>query len=235
MTKIKLMSFNTQHCLGYLARKVDYDLMAKTIMEQGADIVGLNEMFDEGKGAKYGAQTRKISDLTDLKNHYFAKAIDDSDGPYRNGILSRYKIKEARTHIIPDPNPRANPKGYYETRCVLVCDLENGLRVIVTHFGLEVDEQENAVKELLRHARDEKCVIMGDFNLEPSSPILKPLFDRFNDTATGFCENTPTFPSDNPNIKIDYILTSRDIRVNFACIPSVVSSDHRPHIADIEF
>ena len=43
MTKIKLMSFNTQHCLGYLARKVDYDLMAKTIMEQGADIVEQNQ------------------------------------------------------------------------------------------------------------------------------------------------------------------------------------------------
>ena len=234
MTKIKLMSFNTQHCLGYLARKVDYDLMARTIMEQGADIVGLNEMFDEAQGAKYGAQTKRLSDLTDLKNHYFAKAIDDSDGPYGNGILSRYKIKEVKTHIIPDPNPRANPKGYYETRCVLVCDLENGLRVIVTHFGLEADEQENAVKEALKHIRDEKCVLMGDFNLEPSSPILSPLFERLNDTATGFCENTPSFPSDAPRIKIDYILSSKDIAVSFAQIPEVISSDHRPHIAIIE-
>ncbi len=231
--KVRLMSFNTQHCVDFIAQGINYELMAKAITEQGADIVGLNEMFDEG--AKFCSQTKILSDLTDLKEHYFAKAIDDAWGPYGNGFLSRFGIKNAKTHLIPDPNPRAVEGGYYETRCVLVCDLENGLRVIVTHFGLNPDEQENAVKEVLKHVRDEKCVVMGDFNLEPSSPILAPLFERLNDTSTGFCENTSTFPSDAPTIKIDYILASRDIKVNFAGIPSIVSSDHRPHIADIEF
>ena len=44
---MKIMSFNTQHCLNYLEGKIDYDIMAGAIIALGADIVGLNEMYSE--------------------------------------------------------------------------------------------------------------------------------------------------------------------------------------------
>jgi endonuclease/exonuclease/phosphatase family metal-dependent hydrolase len=44
-----------------------------------------------------------------------------------------------------------------------------------------------------------------------------------------------SFPSDKPDRKIDYIFVSPDIRVTYAEVPPIVASDHRPHIADIEF
>ena len=112
---MKIMSFNTQHCLNFLEERIDYEIMASAIKETGADIVGLNEMFDGGENAKFGEQTKKLSVLTGLENHYFAQAILDGWGPYGNGFLSKYKITKAETIPVPDPNPRRF-KDYYETR-----------------------------------------------------------------------------------------------------------------------
>ncbi len=228
---MKIMSFNTQHCLNFLEQKVDYDIMARAIEAVGADIVGLNEMYDEGSA--FGAQTQKLSEKCSLKNHYFAKACElDNEGAYGNGFLSRYKIVEARTILIPDPEPRAY-NGYYETRCILKARLENGYTVLVVHFGLNPDEQKNAVKTILEHLENEKCILMGDFNITPDNPILAPIKERMRDTSIGFCENKPSFPSDKPKIKIDYIFVSPDIEVVSADIPEIIASDHRPHIAEI--
>lgn len=228
---MKIMSFNTQHCLNFLEQKVDYDIMARAIEAVGADIVGLNEMYDEGSA--FGAQTQKLSEKCSLKNHYFAKACElDNEGAYGNGFLSRYKIVEARTILIPDPEPRAY-NGYYETRCILKARLENGYTVLVVHFGLNPDEQKNAVKTILEHLENEKCILMGDFNITPDNPLLAPLKERMRDTSIGFCENKPSFPSDKPRIKIDYIFVSPDIEVVSADIPKIIASDHRPHIAEI--
>ena len=231
---MKIMSFNTQHCLNFLEQRIDYEVMAKAILDMGADIVGLNEMFDEAKGAKYGAQTKRLAELTDLKHYYFAKAINDAWGPYGNGILSRYPFKSVETIVIPDPCPKRVQGGFYETRCLLKARLENGLTVLITHFGLCIDEQENAVKTILEHIEDEKCVLMGDFNIRPDDPLLEPIKVRMKDAAQGFCENKGSWPSDKPSMKIDYIFVSPDIEVKSADIPELIASDHRPHVAEIE-
>ena len=228
---MKIMTFNTQHCLNYKEQKIDYEIMAKTIMDLEADVVGLNEMFDEGRS--FCAQTEKLSCLTGLNNFYFAKAIDDYSGPYGNGLLSRYPFKSVETVKIPDPNPKRVEGGYYETRCLLKAELENGYRVLVTHFGLCEDEQENAVKTILENIRDERCILMGDFNVEPNNPLLLPIRERMKDTCYGFCQDKKSFPSDAPRIKIDYIFVSPDIEVAYADIPDKVASDHLPHVAHI--
>ena len=230
---MKIMSFNTQHCLNFLEQKIDYEIMAQAIKEVGADIVGLNEMFDGGENVKYGYQTKMLSELTGLENYYFAKAIDDYDGPYGNGILSKIPFKSVEAIIIPDPNPKRIEGGCYETRCLLKAELENGITVLVTHFGLNPDEQENAVKTILEHIRDEKCILMGDFNVEPNNELLTPIREKMKDTSLGFCENKKSFPSDNPRIKIDYIFVSNDIEVVSSDIADIIASDHRPHIAEL--
>lgn len=53
---MKIMSFNTQHCMNYVTRKIDFEIMAKTILDCGADVVGLNEMRDAGQDPEYTAQ-----------------------------------------------------------------------------------------------------------------------------------------------------------------------------------
>lgn len=233
---ITLMSYNTQHCLNYITREIDFDLMADTIRNCGADIVGLQEMFDLGETEEFTTQTKVLAEKLGFY-HYFAQAtkLEGGQYPYGNGIISRYPILAAETVIIPDPVVRTGTR-YYETRCLLKAkiDVGEGLNVLVTHFGLNPDEQENAVNTVMANLPGEKCVLMGDFNVRPENERISSIRQRLYDTAELFDEPKLSFPSDNPRGKIDYIFTSKDLQVLSADIPAIVSSDHRPHIATIE-
>ena len=231
---MKIMSFNTQHCLGYIENIIDFDIMAKAILECGADIVGLNEMRGLGTHPEYTAQVDKLASLTGMKYLYFAKAIDvEGGGPYGNAILSKIPIVSAETISIPDPEHEKNARGY-ETRCILRAVIEGGLTVLVSHFGLQPDEQANAVDTVIKTLSGERCILMGDFNVTPDDAVLLPIRDRMKDTAALFDEPKLSFPSDKPDRKIDYIFVSKDIKVVSADIPPIVASDHRPHTATVE-
>ncbi len=231
---MKIMSFNIQHGWDYLYGGVKLEIMADAINKCEPDIVGLNEVYDKGTHELFQPQAEILSDLTGLKYHYFAKAIDcGENNPYGNAFISRYPIVSAETILVPDPNPRAY-NDYYETRSLLKVKLENGVTVLVTHFGLNPDEHENSVKTILENMCEEKCVLMGDFNSTPDNAILKPVFEKMTDTAQYFSEPFATFPSHEPERKIDYILVSKDIKVLSANVPNIIASDHRPHIAVVE-
>ena len=105
------------------------------------------------------------------------------------------------------------------------------MTVLVSHFGLNPDEHENARDTLAGLLEPERCVAMGDFNVTPESDILRPLRERMTDTADAFTEPLLSFPSDAPDRKIDYIFASRDLAVLSADIPAVIASDHRPYTA----
>lgn len=229
---MKLMSFNTQHCLNYVTRAIDFEVMAEAIKACGADIVGLNEMRGAGSHPDFRAQTSILSELTGLSYHAFAKAIELPEGPYGNGLISRYPIDSVEVISVPDPQPRKY-SGYYETRCLLKATFTNGLIVMVIHMGLNPDEQENAVATVVKHLATEKCILMGDFNMTPDAPLLTPIRERMKDTAEAFHESLMSFPSDRPERKIDYIFVTPDVEVVTADIPPIVASDHRPHTAEI--
>lgn len=232
---MKIMTFNTQHCLSYLENKIDFEIMARVIRESGAELVGLNEIRGAGCDAEYTAQTEKLAELSGKPNFYFAKAIDiENKGPYGNAILSDIPFSEVKTVIIPDPDPKKFDNDDYETRCILVAELECGLRVLIVHIGLNEDEKENAIKAIIENLRDERCILMGDFNILPDSPLLIPIRERMKDAAELFGEDKRSFPSDAPRIKIDYIFATPDVEIVTADIPAITASDHRPHTAEIK-
>ena len=232
---LRIMSYNTQHCLNFYTKKIDFDIIADTIRQCHADIIGLQEMRDASPDPEYQAQTKIIAEKLGYPFYYFAEAIRfDGIHPYGNAIISRYPIASAETILIPDP---AAPKydGYYETRCLLKATVAvgRGLNVLVSHFGLNPDEQENAVETVLKHVSSQHCVLLGDLNMEPGNPILQPLAERLSDTAQHFSMPQWSFPADNPTAKIDYIFVSKDVAVQSAEIPAIISADHRPHLATI--
>lgn len=234
--KIKFMSYNTQHCLNFITRKIDFDIIADTIKKCEADIIGLQEICDEGQDADYQSQAKIIAEKLGYHYYYFAEAIRLEGGnPYGNAIISRYPIISAETIAIPDPEIKKYD-GYYETRCLLkaTIDVRNGLNVLVSHFGLNPDEQENAVETVFSNMPREHCVLMGDFNMEPDNQILNPIMQSLQDTAKVFSTYKLSFPSDTPKVKIDYIFVSKDLKVEYVDIPEIISSDHRPHVATIE-
>ena len=231
---MKIMTFNTQHCKNYVEGHVDFEIMAKAIKSCAPDIVGLNEMFEASENPDLEKQVEKLCECAGMKYCYFAKAVDLKRGTYGNGFLSNIPILNAESIAIPDPAPRGY-NGYYETRCVLKAELEGGFTVLVSHFGLNPDEAENAVRTVMASLADEKCILMGDFNMKPEDPILAPIFKAMKDTAEVFDGERLSFPSDKPDRKIDYIFVSSDAKIIEADIPAIVASDHRPHTATVEF
>ena len=246
--QIRFMTFNIQHGIDYLKQKakgphgddsqdeVSLKMMADVIREQKADIIGLNEVRGRGISPGYIAQAEEMAAL--LGYHcYFARALNfGGRDPYGNAILSRFPLQMAETVMIPDP-PVQDEDTYYETRCVLRARFADagGFTVLISHFGLAKSEQRSAVKTVTELLKQEKgpVVLMGDFNMEPDDPILSPLFEQMNDTAAAFESVQKSWPSDAPEIKIDYILT-RGTKTLQAEIPPVTASDHRPYVALLE-
>lgn len=234
---MKIMTYNVQHCKNYIEQRIDYDLIAKIIRESDAEIVALNEMYTDGEASRYPNQSAILSELSGYENYYFAEATKiRGESPYGNAMLSKLPFESVETIVIPDPTERVNKQSRsYETRCILKARFENGLTVLAIHIGLNPDEKENAIKTLLENITDKKCIVMGDFNIEPGDPLLTPIRERMQDSADKFSAPKLSFPSDKPTVKIDYIFASKDIEIVSADIPDIVGADHRPHIAEIKF
>ncbi len=228
---MKIMSFNIQHCRYFPEEKIRFEPFAEEILSSGADIIGLNEVRGKGFIKGYTDQTKKLSSLTGYYS-YFGKAISVKGiAPYGNAILSRFPIISAETVKIPDPVPKTGQE-MYESRCIIkaVIKAKEEYTVIVTHMGLNKDERESAVKAILEIAPEEKCIIMGDFNCTPEKEEISPLFGKY------ICPdvNDFTFPSDNPDKKIDYIFVSKDIITENKGTSEHIVSDHRSIWAQIK-
>ena len=228
--EFKVISYNTLHCSDWKRKVIDYDKIASVVGT--ADVVGMNEIRDKGTNRDYEPQVGIMSQKLGM-NGYFGQAIlFTGDNPYGNGLLSRYPILRARTVPIPDP-PRYLCDNYKETRAVIDATLDLGfpLHVLVTHFGLNLSEAANAVDTVVSLIDDTPTVLMGDFNLTPDDPLLRPIRDRMTDTADFFDDKGKlSWPADEPTMKIDYVFV-RGLDVVSADIPATVVSDHRPHVA----
>ena len=231
---MKVMTFNIQHCLDYKRQKIDFDLFAEKIKEYNPDFCGLNEVRGRGFLKGYTNQINKLSHKTGM-NGYFGEAIRVANlAPYGNAILSKKQFKSAETIKIPDPETK-DEKVNYETRCVIKAVVEEkgkDIIFLVTHMGLAKGERKSAVKTICEIAdnTDLPIILMGDFNACPDEDTLKPLYERFTDTLEN--ENVKTFPSDNPEIKIDYIFY-RGLECKNTKVINEVVSDHLPIITEV--
>ncbi|MBQ4353922.1 MAG: endonuclease/exonuclease/phosphatase family protein [Clostridia bacterium] len=249
MEKIRIMTYNIQHGHVYLSQKpgdeIDLTKTGAVMRDLGADIIGVNEVRGNSSGAHpgYTAQAEELGAY--LGYHaYFGRAIYvGGKCPYGNAVLSRWPIVEAKTIRIPDPVSPADSR-HMEPRCIVRCVIEipsdspfsDCIAVYSTHFGLNPTEAEHAASTLIALLRDESLpfVVMGDFNLQPDSPLLAPLYKYLTPTDDLMAEDERfSFPSNAPRCKIDYIFTGNGAVPTAAKTEHIVASDHCPIWADI--
>lgn len=233
---MKVMTFNIQHAKNYITGKIDIPLMAETIRTLGADVVALQEVYGQGEKELFNDQAEKIAAILGY-HYYFAQAIYiDNYGPYGNAIISKYPISSATTVKVPPAEHK--PGRYFEDRCMALCHIdtpEGKLAVMGIHFGLQPEEAVLCAETVCNNYDPTlPTVLMGDFNLEPDSSYLDPIRNILVDTDKFYKgENNLTFPSDKPDIKIDYIFVSNNVKVNDVVIPDNIAADHRVIVADI--
>lgn len=241
---MKIMTYNICSCHDYLEERTNNNKIIKiegvsnVIKKYSPDIVGLNEVRDEGdNNPDFQAQARIIAKNIGYKYYYFAEAINPvGKGPYGNAIISKYPIISAENIKIPDPIEKKY-NDYYESRCLIKAKIDvNGkiITVLDSHFGLNPDEHKNCVDTVIKNIENYACILMGDFNMRPDNEILAPIQKVMTDTANIEKNIIFTFPSEKPFAKIDYIFVTKDITTISAESPSETQSDHNPYICTIK-
>ncbi len=237
--RLKIMTYNIQHGRNHNLEGdvIDFDNTSTPVLQEKPDILGLNEVRN-GSTPTYVDQPAVLADICG-GTPIFGKAYSFGENmDYGNAMISRFPVLSSKTVTIPDPDVRKY-NGYYETRAVLCAMLDCGgktLCILSTHFGLNPDEQENAVNTVLKllDTIDTPVILMGDFNVTPDDIAVKRLSSVLHNTAADLNNIEFTFSSDNPRICIDYIWYKGLTPLNIHTVKGIYS-DHLPLIAEFDF
>lgn len=168
---------------------------------------------------------------------FFAKAIDFSEGAYGVAVLSRFSAVFESVNL---PLPRGG-----EARSMAIANsiLEDGRRLsfACTHLCHEFEENRSEqVKAIIDYFKDysHQGIVVGDFNFEPSEKGYSLREEAFLDAAKLSGKIKNTYPTDHPEIWIDYVWlmknTSWEIDF-FQVMEDIQYSDHLPVFAVVNF
>lgn len=228
---VRVMSYNIHHGQG-MDGKIDLQRIADVILASEADLVALQEVDDKVNRSGRVDQVGELARLTGMHG-LFGKQIDHGGGEYGQGILSRYPLTSAKVHLLPG-------KPEWEQRIAFSAEVlhpEQTLTFVTTHLNhLSEENRIEQVEKLnqLEMAWGHPIIIGGDFNSLPASPPMQFLEKKWTNATAG--PSLLTFPADQPNRQIDFILfAGKDAFevVKTEVIPESVASDHRPILVEL--
>jgi endonuclease/exonuclease/phosphatase family metal-dependent hydrolase len=165
----------------------------------------------------------------------FARAMPYDGGEYGEGVLSKYTFLTSINHPLPYTEGK-EPRAAAEIQV----KIKSGdvIRFVGTHLDHEKDPhnrfiQAQELNKVLTQD-DLPSILVGDLNETPDQKGMQLLFQKWE---RSFKTDEPTFPSDNPIKKIDYILfrpANRWRVLETKVIDEQVASDHRPVLVVLE-
>ena len=232
---IKILSFNILH--GATTRgDFDLDVIAKVIKEANPDLVALQEVdFKTNRSKKYDLVTELgwRTKMTPL----FAKAMNFDGGEYGEGILSNYSIVQSRNISLPYTSGN-EPRAALEI--ITVLHSGDTIAFIGTHLDHLSDEKDRVaqvrkINEVLS-SNQYPTILAGDLNALPGSKPIKILEEMWSASYNKKNPN-PTYPSENPTKKIDYVMFYPKNRwkvLHTEVIQDPIASDHCAYLVTIE-
>jgi len=195
------------------------------------DLVGLIEV-DHGSYRTGGANQSLL--LAESLGHYHSHSIK-----YGHGSLWRHVplLKTQGNAFLARNRIRNETFHYFQQgmkRLVIELDLEH-LVVFLVHLSLggrARHQQLNALYDLVRQT-SRPCLVAGDFNMlwgEREIDLFLAATGLQNANTSGI----PTFPSYNPQRHLDFVLHSREIKVQDFQVPQIPYSDHLPLVVDFD-
>ncbi len=230
-----MLSFNILH--GATTKDdFDLDVIAKVIMDANPDLVAMQEVdYKTNRAKKYdlvtelGWRTKMIP--------LFARAMEYDGGEYGEGILSKYTFLSSRNVALPYTSGN-EPRAALEVTIVLPSG--DTIAFIGTHLDHLKDENDRVaqVKKINEVFSSNKypSILAGDLNALPGSTpinILEKMWIASYDTQ----RPEPTFPSNNPTKKIDYVMfyPINSWRVlETVVIRDSIASDHCAYLVTLE-
>lgn len=217
-------------------------MIADMMKEIGADVISMNEL--DSCTARTGEcyQLKLFAGKMGGWNYRFGRAMAYDGGAYGDGLAVRPDVR-----LVDSWNMTLPQAGGAEPRALVVLELENYI-VASTHLDHVSDSAQvvqakaitSAVKARYRES-PKPVFLCGDMNAIPGSRTMK----EFAKDWTVITSDSPTFPSENPDVCIDYILALNN-GASFSVVESSVlqqfgtgdtakASDHLPLCAKIRF
>lgn len=238
---IRFMTYNIHHGEG-IDSVIDISRISKMILENEIDIAVLQEV-DRGV-----LRTGRIdipgllAELTGM-NYSFHKNINYQGGEYGNCILSKFPIVKD-TNLPYTMLREGEQRGLLQT----VIKIEGfQIAIMNTHLDYREDDSERIsnvgqIFKVMKNYSGLPLIIAGDFNDDPESSIHLQMKEKFIDVWE-YLNDEPgfTYPTENPNKRIDYIFVKvqneqKEVRIIPAKIfvHESIASDHLPVIVEFE-
>jgi endonuclease/exonuclease/phosphatase family metal-dependent hydrolase len=232
---IRVLTFNILH--GATTKgDFDLDLIAKVINDANPDFVALQEVdFKTNRAKKYDLVTElgyrtKLSPL-------FGKAMKFDGGEYGEGVLSKYSFVNTRSVALPY-SAGNEPRAALEITSVLLCG--DTVSFVGTHLDhlKDAKDRKAQVRKINEVFSTNKypTILAGDLNDVPGSEAINELEEIWV-SAYDKSNPLPTFPSDNPRIKIDYVMFYPKNRwkvLSTEVIQDAFASDHCAYLVTVE-
>jgi len=221
--KLRVASYNVRACadVGF-----DPSVIAKDVVEVGADVVGLQEVDENNR--RSNIDTVKLLNEACGYDCRFAKAIDYKGGEYGHAVMSRLNVISSK--VVP-----LSSEGC-ENRVAMVNVIEKDgvkFQFVNTHLDHTSLERRTVQYGEVKDAIDTSMpyIITGDFNTCDFNE-----FDLFVKDGAYLVNNKDNYlPSFIPSaIAIDNIVLSKEFKYLGCGIQTVIHSDHRMIWADIE-
>lgn len=189
------------------------------------DVVALQEADSHSLRSGFRHQVQTLAEHADFPywSHQRNRALALAEPG--NGLLTRFAPTSVIDHRLPGRIPG---RGTLEVR---FGEDDAALRVFIVHLALMPGarlQQAGFIADLVGDAAH--AIVLGDFNCEPDSHSIAPLFAR---TRLQPAANLPSFPSWQPNRCIDQILTTTALEVRRYEVLPLRVSDHLPIAIDV--
>ncbi|NLK34926.1 MAG: hypothetical protein GX301_05685 [Gracilibacteraceae bacterium] len=225
--EIRVMTYNIHRGINK-GSKLDLNGIVEAIRSSGAEIVALQEVERFSVRTGFQDQIKYIADKLSM-GYAYGKSINILNGQYGNAILSKFPIEEYEVNKLPSNGER---------RTLLRAGLNvygNRIYFYSTHLGLDQEERDIQVEEIVRLAADNSnSIVSGDFNSGVDK--LGAITGRYIDCAS-FENNDSraTFEEGELSERIDYIFASKNFKVKAYDVLELDASDHYPVICTLEY
>lgn len=195
------------------------------------DIIGLQEVDKNVSRTNFEDQLKILADKLGMY-YYFGSNKRFLSGEYGNGVLSKYPLQNPENIIMQGKESR----GLLKTSVLI--DENRKLNFMVTHLGLDVTKRQKQFNSILEYVDlyEEDLILVGDFNVTDNDPNIIKIQQNLNDVGEKtIYRHVNTLNVFRNEYRIDYIFTSKSIKVNRYKVEKVQYSDHFPVIVDIEY
>jgi endonuclease/exonuclease/phosphatase family metal-dependent hydrolase len=220
---LRIMTYNTRGSLG-MDNLRSTPRILETLAPYIPDVVCFQEIHQYLFGGAMENQPKRLGEGLKQKFVYY-KTIDYLLGGYGIGLSTSLPIHYVKRHRLPSVK---------EQRGLLEVGVMQGdgspFCVFCTHWGLDSQERLRQAERCVEiiHQVTVPFILCGDFNEEEGSLGIRYLKKSLALQDVGAENSLPTFPSDRPTGRIDYMFLSAHWAVQKIEVIRSLASDHLP-------